>query len=102
MTELLATTTRQHVADYVSALFYVYFLIIFGYLLSSMYFSVGGRMPYSRAATAVLGFLRETSEPYLRIFRRVLPMFGPLDLSPILALLVLGLVGQLLVSLIAG
>jgi YggT family protein len=102
MTALLATSTRQHVADYVGALFTVYFLIIFAYLLSSMYFSIGGRVPYSRASNAVLGFLRESSEPYLRIFRRFIPMVGMFDLSPILALIALGIVGNVLVSIIQG
>jgi YggT family protein len=100
--EVLATSTRDHVADYVSALFLVYFLIIFAYLLSSMYFSIGGRVPYSRVSNAVLDFLRESSEPYLRIFRRFVPMVGMFDLSPILGLFLLGIVGNIVVSLIRG
>ena len=31
-------------------------------------------------------FLRDVCEPYLRLFRRLLPAFGPLDLSPIVAI----------------
>lgn len=102
MSVLLATSARQHVADYVGALFTVYFLIIFAYLLSSMYFALGGRVPYSRAGNAVIDFMRESSEPYLRIFRRFVPMVGAFDLSPILALFVLGIVGNVVVSLISG
>jgi YggT family protein len=41
---------------------------------------------------AVLGFLRDICEPFLRIFRRVLPSFGGIDLSPILAILTLQIV----------
>jgi uncharacterized protein YggT (Ycf19 family) len=37
----------------------------------------------------VLTFLRDTSEPYLRLFRRFIPPLGMLDLSPIVAIVVL-------------
>ena len=53
--------------------------------------SLGGRPPFSRAFDAVLDFLRDVCEPYLRIFRRFIPSIGGFDSRPILALLVLGL-----------
>jgi YggT family protein len=99
---VLATSVRGDVALYVSALAGVYSVLIIAYILSSMYFSVGGRLPYSRWSSAVLGFLREVCEPFLRIFRRVLPMMGAFDLSPILALITLAIVRSVLVSLING
>jgi YggT family protein len=102
VTALLATTTREHIADYVRALLYLYSLIVFAYLLSSLYFSVGGRLPYSRAGNAILDFLRDSSEPYLRIFRRFVPMVGPLDLSALAALIVLAIAVQVLPPIIAG
>ena len=102
MTAILASSVRHDVAQYVAALFYVYSLIIIAYILSSLFFTVGGRVPYSRASNAVLGFLRDVSEPFLGIFRRVLPAFGPLDLSPLLALIALAIVGRIVVTLIAG
>ena len=94
--------TRLDVADYVGAVFWVYSLCIVAWVVLSMLFSFGVRMPYSRGANAVLDFLRDVSEPFLRIFRRFIPMIGPLDLSPIVALIVLQLVRGLVVSLIAG
>lgn len=102
MTAILASSVRDDVAKYVGAVFSVYGLIIIAYIVSSMYFAVGGRMPYSRAGTAILGFLRDTTEPFLAIFRRILPPFGMIDLSPILALIALGIVGGILVNLIQG
>jgi uncharacterized protein YggT (Ycf19 family) len=33
--------------------------------------------------------LRDVCEPYLRLFRRILPSFGPLDLSPVVAVIFL-------------
>ena len=60
------------------------------------------RVPYSRWSDAVLGFLRDVCEPYLRIFRRFIPMIGPLDISPIVGLLVLQIVGNIVVSAVHG
>ena len=98
----MIATVRQDIGGYVGTVFTVYTLILIVYLLSTMYFSFGGRMPYNRWSGAVIAFLRDVSEPYLRIFRRIIPPMGPLDLSPILGIIVLSLVGRLLSSLISG
>jgi uncharacterized protein YggT (Ycf19 family) len=102
MSALVIATTRGTIADYVYALFLVYSVIIIIYVLSSLVFSLGVRVPYSRWSDAVLGFLRDVCEPYLRIFRRFIPMIGPLDISPIVALIVLSLVGSVVEGLIRG
>ena len=62
----------------------VYILLIFIYVLSSWV-----RLPYSPWLRRVQDFLRDVCEPYLRLFRRVLPSFGPLDLSPVVAVIFL-------------
>jgi YggT family protein len=72
---------------------YVYLLLIFAYILTSWV-----RLPYSLAP--VQRFLYDVCEPYLRLFRRVLPPLGPIDLSPMVAIVVLFLVQRVLVSLI--
>jgi YggT family protein len=102
MSGLVIATTRDTIANYVSALFLVYSVIIVIYVLTSLVFSLGARVPYSRWSDAVLGFLRDVCEPYLRIFRRFIPMIGPLDITPIVALIVLNVVGGIVVRLIAG
>ena len=52
-------------------------------------------MPYNRVGRSACSASCATSvEPYLRIFRRFIPPFGPLDLSPIVALIVLQVVAQ--------
>ena len=99
---LVEASTRSDVAGYVQTLVFVYTILIVAYILSSMFFQVGGRLPYNRALNAVMTFLRDVCEPFLRIFRRVMPPLGPLDLSPIVALILLGIVGQVIVSLIRG
>jgi YggT family protein len=99
---VLAAIDRVTVADFLAALVTVYSLMIFGYVLLSLIFSFGVRVPYSRWSDAVLSFLRDVCEPYLRIFRRFIPMIGPLDISPIVALLVLQIVGNFVVSAVRG
>jgi uncharacterized protein YggT (Ycf19 family) len=98
----VAAVTRDDVADFVSAVVLVYGVIIIVYVLMSLVFALGVRAPYSRWFDAFYGFLRDVSEPYLRIFRRFIPMIGPLDISPIVALLVLQIVGNLIAAAIAG
>jgi YggT family protein len=99
---LILATTRDDVAGYVDTLVFVYSILIIAYILSTLVFSAGGRIPYARWSSWLLGFLRDVSEPYLRIFRRFIPPLGPLDLSPIVALIVLRIVGSIVVSLIRG
>jgi YggT family protein len=96
----LAAVTRHDVASYVSAVFFVYIALIFIHILLLMLFSFGMRMPYARWTDAVLSFLRDVCDPYLRLFRRFIPMMGGLDLSPLLALIVLYIVRSIVVSLI--
>ncbi len=99
---VLAAIDRTDIAQYLAALVTVYSLIIFAYVLLSLVFSFGVRVPYSRWSDAVLGFLRDVCEPYLRLFRRFIPMIGPLDISPIVALLVLQIVGNFVVNAVHG
>jgi len=97
---LLAAIARDDIADFVAAIFRVYGLLIIAYIVTSLFFSFGGRMPYSRWSRAILEFLHDVSEPILRPFRAIIPPLGPLDLSPIVALIALQLVGAVVVGLI--
>lgn len=103
MSALPLASARTEIAEFVGAVLFVYTLLIIIYVLTSMIFSLGGRVPYARWSDAVLGFLRDVCEPYLRIFRSFIPMLGPIDISPIVAILVLQFVGLgLVVPLIHG
>ncbi len=99
---LVEASTRSDIAGYVQTLAFVYTILIVAYILSSMFFQVGGRLPYNRGLTAVMTFLRDVCEPFLRIFRRVLPPLGPLDLSPMVAIIVLNVAGAVVANLIQG
>jgi YggT family protein len=99
---VVLASARTEIAGYLSTLIYVYTLLIILYIVTQLLFAFGVRPPYSRASDAVLGFLHDVCEPYLRLFRRIIPMVGAFDFSPIVAIIVLSLVGNLLVSLIHG
>lgn len=94
--------TRFDVADYVSALFLVYIILI----LINVLLSWVPRMPYNRALRATLDFIKETTDPYLNFFRRFLPPLGgggfALDLSPMIGVILLVFARAIVVGLIKG
>jgi YggT family protein len=98
----LLALARNDFADYVSALFLVYIVLIFLNVLSSWI----PRMPYNPWLRAVLDFIAETTNPYLNLFRRFIPPLGGggfgLDLSPIVGVIVLFVLQAIIVGLIAG
>jgi YggT family protein len=94
--------SRGNVADYVSALITVYVILIFARIVISFV----PRMPYRPWLRSVLDFVTETTDPYLGFFRRFLPPIGrggfALDLSPMIGIIVLFVVGGIVVNLIRG
>jgi YggT family protein len=93
---------RDAIADYVSALFLVYLILIFARILLSWI----PRIPYNPYLRAVIDFIHEVTDPYLNLFRRIVPSLGrggfALDLSPILGVIVLLIVEALVVGAIRG
>jgi len=81
--------------DFVNTLTYVYLALILAYILMSWI-----PLPYNVWVNKLQRFLYDVVEPYLRLFRRILPRTAVgglgLDLSPILAILALFLVNRLL------
>jgi YggT family protein len=99
---LLQAVTRVDIANYVNALFEVYIVLIFVYILLNLLFSFGLRLPYARWSDVVLHFLRDVCEPYLKIFRRFIPPIGMFDLTPMIAIILLYFVRTIVVNAIAG
>lgn len=99
---ILFALSRSDVADYVGALFLVYIILILIRVLMSWV----PRMPYNPTLRAVLDFVSETTDPYLNLFRRILPPIGGggfgLDLSPMIGIVVLYILRGLVVALISG
>jgi uncharacterized protein YggT (Ycf19 family) len=85
-----AVSTAQ---NFVDVFIGVYVLLIFAYVLTSWI-----RLPYS--FNRVQRFLYDVCEPYLRFFRRILPPLGPIDVSPIVGVIVLVALDQVVTRLI--
>jgi uncharacterized protein YggT (Ycf19 family) len=83
------------VQSFVSVFVYIYTLLILAYIITSWV-----RLPYSPWLNRVQRFLYDVCEPYLRLFRRILPTVGPLDLSPIVGVVVLVILGRVVNALL--
>jgi YggT family protein len=83
------------IVSFITALYWVYTILIFIYILMSWV-----QLPYNIWVGRLRTFMHDTVEPYLGIFRRMIPPIGGFDLSPIVALIVLGLVYRLAVILV--
>jgi YggT family protein len=75
--------TASSVQSFVNVFVAIYILLIFLWVILSWV-----RLPYSRTTSTVQEFLDEVVRPYIRLFR-FLPTLGPLDLSPIVAVVAL-------------
>ena len=81
-----AVSTAQSFVDVFVA---VYILLIFAYVLTSWI-----RLPYS--LNRVQRFLYDVCDPYLRIWRRLLPFSaGPIDFSPMVAIIAVFAAGSI-------
>jgi len=83
--------------NFLTALVLVYTILIFLYILMSWV-----QLPYNVWIGRVRTFLHDTVEPYLGLFRRIIPPLGGLDLSPVVALIVLQLAYQIITSVLRG
>jgi YggT family protein len=83
------------VEQFLTVLVYLYALLILLYILTSWL-----RLPYSPWLNRIQRFLYDVCEPYLRLFRRLLPSFGPLDLSPMVGVIVLFIVWRVLLTIL--
>ncbi|MEW6459110.1 MAG: YggT family protein [Bacillota bacterium] len=78
--------------DVISTAFSVYTLLIIGRILLSWI----PHNPYN----PVVRFIYDLTDPYLNIFRRVIPPLGMIDISPIVAILVLSLIRSVIITLL--
>ena len=95
---MIIASVRVEIANYLSTLIYVYTLLIVLYIVTQLLFAFGVRPPYSRWSDAILSFLRDVCEPFLRIFRRIIPRLGAFDFSPVVAIIVLELINSIVVQ----
>jgi YggT family protein len=99
---ILIADTRGDIADYLNTLLIVYFILIFIRIIISWI----PRMPYNRVLDALLTFVKDVTDPYLNLFRRFIPPLrmgpGALDLSPMVGIIVLWVVGGIIIGVVRG
>ncbi len=93
----LLADVESSLQSFVTVFVSIYILLIFGYVLLSWI-----RLPYSSVAATLQRFLDEVVSPYLRLFRGRIPTIGPLDLSPIVAVIVLLVAARVVNALIGA
>lgn len=82
----------SQIEAFVNVFITLYGIVLIAYILMSWV-----RLPYSPTLDRIQHFIHDVSEPYLRLFRRLLPMIGPLDFSPMIALIALTAIDRLLI-----
>jgi YggT family protein len=92
---LVLADAISSIESFVHVFILVYILLIFAYIITSWI-----RLPYSIWLNRIQRFLYDICEPYLRIFRRILPPLGPLDLSPIIAIFSLFIIDRVIQAIL--
>ena len=80
------------VYKFVKYLFNFYEYSMLAYILTSCFPQIKNNF--------IVEFLEAICEPYLKIFRKIIPPFGMLDISPIAALVVLSVIENLIIMLL--
>src|SRR5437016_5016031 len=91
---MLLADTVSRIQSFVDVFIYVYSLLILAYIITSWV-----RLPYSTWLNRIQRFLYDVCDPYLRLWRRILPTLGPLDLSPVVGVAFLYILLAVLTSI---
>ena len=89
---VLLADAISSVETFINVFLGLYGLVILAYIITSWL-----RLPYSPGLNRIQRFLYDVCEPYIRLFRRILPAAGALDFSPVLALIFLGVIDRFLI-----
>ena len=93
----MSNHTVDIIQTWVRAFVDVYTILIIAWIIVSWV-----RLPYNVWISRIRTFLDDTVSPFVGVFRRLLPMFGPLDLSPMAAIIVLQVAERILQSVLDG
>jgi YggT family protein len=89
---MLLADAISSVETFINVFVSLYALVIIVYIITSFL-----RLPYSPTLNRIQRFLYDVCEPYIRLFRRILPAAGGIDFSPFLALIFLGVIDRFLI-----
>jgi YggT family protein len=93
----MSNSTIDTIDTFIRSFVQIYVLLILVWVVLGYF-----RLPYNVWLSRIRRFLDDTVQPYLRLWRRILPMFGPLDLSPMIGVIALLAGEQILISVIDG
>ena len=93
----MSNSTIDTIDTFIRSFVQIYVLLILVWVVLGYF-----RLPYNVWLSRIRRFLDDTVQPYLRLWRRILPMFGPLDLSPMVGVIALLAGEQILISVIDG
>jgi YggT family protein len=91
-TFVLLADAITSVETFVNVFILLYGLVLLAYIITNWL-----RLPYSPTLNRIQRFLYDVCEPYLRLFRRLVPSAGGIDFSPILAFIALSVIDRLLI-----
>jgi YggT family protein len=101
----LLAVDRVDIANYVDALFTVFLILIIARIVLS-WIQMFRPLPYNMPLRATVGFVEESVDPYLNVFRRLIPPIGGggmgIDLSPMIGIILLLILQNVVVNAIAG
>ena len=93
----MSNHTVDLVESFVHNFVQVYTLLVIAWIIS-----LWVRLPYNIWVNRIRTFLDDTVSPFVGVFRRWVPALGPLELSPMIAIIVLQVGGTILNNLLDG
>jgi YggT family protein len=93
----MSNSTVDTIQTFIRSFVQIYVLLILVWVVLGYF-----RLPYNVWLSRIRRFLDDTVQPYLRAWRKILPMFGPLDLSPMVGIIALLAGEQILISVLDG
>ena len=100
---MIFASTRGQIADFLAPLIEVYTIIIIAWVVASLVFSLGVRVPYSAPLERGPGLPARRAPSRTCASSAASPLrIGPFDLSPIVAIIVLVVGGNVIVGIVRG
>ena len=93
----MSNATVDTIETFVRSFVQIYILLILVSIVLGYF-----RLPYYVWLSRARHFIDDTVRPYLNLWRRVLPMCGPLDLSPMVGVIALLAGEQILINVLDG
>jgi len=93
----MSNSTVDTLETFVRSFVQIYILLILVSIVLGYF-----RLPYYVWLSRARHFIDDTVRPYLSLWRRILPMFGPLDLSPMVGVIALLAGQQIVFSVLDG